>query len=343
MSLTRRTLIETLFPSGIPKLWCPPLTHFSEDGLIDAQRIRAHLAYLRPSVPCLLVPGSTSEGWELDEAEELELLDIVLECARKLDFSIMIGILRTQPGEALRRIPAILKHIFKTESPSLEMLKEKKICGLAVTAPKGKDVSQPSIQKHLEDILHLSMPTALYQLPQITENEISPETVAALVSNYPNFYLMKDTSGTDRVVTSGKKFDDIFFVRGAEGDYAKWYKPAGGSYDGFLLSSANCFARELETVLHHIEEGRLEEAELLSNRVTEVMTRLLHAASTLPLGNAFTNANKAIDHFFAYGPHADLSAKIKTRSGAILPSSLLKTAYTFLKEFKLLPGKGYLE
>ncbi|MGB9687034.1 MAG: dihydrodipicolinate synthase family protein, partial [Rectinema subterraneum] len=225
MPLTRKNLIQTLFPSGIPTLWCPPLTHFSEDGLIDAQRIKAHLAHLRLSLPCLLVPGSTSEGWELDEAEELELLDILLDCARDMDFSIMIGILRTQPGEALRRIPVILKHIFKTESPSLEMLKEKKICGLAVTAPKGKDVSQPSIQKHLEDILHLSMPIALYQLPQITENEISPETVAALVSNYPNLYLIKDTSGADRVATSGMNFDDVFLVRGAEGDYIVFPSP----------------------------------------------------------------------------------------------------------------------
>jgi len=343
MPTARETLITTLFPTGIPSLWCPPLTHFSEDGLIDAERIKAHLAHLRPSVPCLLVPGSTSEGWELDEAEEFELLDIILACAREMDFSIMIGMLRTQSGEARKGITAMLNHVFKSERPSVQMLKERNICGFAVTAPKGKNLPQSTIHEHLQDILNLGLPTALYQLPQITENEISPETVAALAASYSNLYLMKDTSGKDRVVTSGLNFDGLFFVRGAEGDYAKWYKPAGGRYDGFLLSSANCFSRELKSVLQHIEAGRLDDAEMLSNRVSEVMTRMLHAASALPFGNAFTNANKAIDHFFAYGPHAELSAKIRTRSGAFLPRALLEETRTVLRNFQLMPAKGYLE
>lgn len=260
-----------------------------------------------------------------------------------MDFSIMVGMLRTRSGEARKGISALLNHVFKSESPSVKMLKDRNICGFAVTAPKGKNLTQTTIHEHLKDILNLGMPTALYQLPQITENEISPETVAALAASYPNLFLLKDTSGKDRVITSGLKFDDVFFVRGAEGDYAKWYKPAGGRYDGFLLSSANCFARELKAILQYIEAGSPQEAELLSVRVSEVMTRLLHAAYALPFGNAFTNANKAIDHFFAYGPHIEISAKIRTRSGAFLPRALLLETRTVLCNFQLMPTKGYLE
>ena len=88
---SRMDLARTLFPEGIPTLWCPPLTHFAQDGSIDAARIRAHLRFLRPSVPALLVPGSTSEGWELSVEQEARLVDIALECAAEMDFSILVG------------------------------------------------------------------------------------------------------------------------------------------------------------------------------------------------------------------------------------------------------------
>ena len=225
--------------------------------------------------------------------------------------------LRTRSGEARHGIITMLNHVFNTESPSIQMLKDRNICGFAFTAPQGKNLSQSTIHEHFKEILNLGMPTALYQLPQITENKISPETVAALVSSYPHLYLMKDTSGKDSVVTSGLNFDGLFFVRGgAEGDYAKWYKPAA------------C---------------RLEETASVSNKVSKVMTRLLHAASALPFGNAFTNTNKAIDHFFAYEPHAEISAKIRTRSSAFLPRALLEETRTVLRNFQLMPTKGYLE
>ncbi len=342
--LNRNDWIHGLFPNGIPTLWCPPLTHFAADGSLDRARIKAHLAFMRPWVSALLVPGSTSEGWELKRSLEIELVDFVLACARELDYSILVGVLRTEPSAAAKDIRDAAGHIFGTGTlPTPEAFRERHLCGFAITAPRGRHRSQNEIRASLEEALAAGYPIALYQLPQITENEISPETVEALADKYPNLYMMKDTSGADRVVLSQRSFKDIFFVRGAEGNYARWYQKAGGPYHGFLLSSANCFPRELSAVLGQIEQGNIKEANLLSDRVSRVVLHLLDVAASLPFGNPFTNAAKAIDHFMAFGSRANLDAPIYLSSGKTLPRLLLEAAHAALVQEHLLPSKGYME
>ena len=98
-------------------------------------------------------------------------------------------------------------------------------------------------------MLDRGLPTALYQLPQVTQNEMSPETLQQLALVYPNFYLCKDTSGRDQVLTAGLDYAGVRFVRGMEGDYSLWYHPGQSGYDGFLLSSANGCAAELQALI----------------------------------------------------------------------------------------------
>jgi len=43
----RADLLEQFFPSGVPDLWCPSLTHYTLDGAIDGTRIAAHLRHLQ--------------------------------------------------------------------------------------------------------------------------------------------------------------------------------------------------------------------------------------------------------------------------------------------------------
>jgi len=84
-------------------------------------------------------------------------------------------------------------------------------------------------------------------------------------------------------------------VRGAEGDYARWLAPAG-PYHGFLLSTANAFARELATVLADPVAGKS-----LSDTVSLQVADAFAAVADCPHGNAFANANKALEHLFTHG------------------------------------------
>src|SRR5512139_4132039 len=97
----RAALLARLFPEGVPALWCPPLTHFADDGSVDVARQRAHLAALRPWVRGLLVPGSTGEGWELSAAEERAVLSCALDEVRAAGGRLLVGVLRRTAAEAV--------------------------------------------------------------------------------------------------------------------------------------------------------------------------------------------------------------------------------------------------
>jgi dihydrodipicolinate synthase/N-acetylneuraminate lyase len=127
---------------------------------------------------------------------------------------------------------------------------------------------------------------------------MDPQTVASLAAEFPNFVLFKDTSGLDRVARSGLDFGGVNFVRGSEqGGYAKWTRAVGGPYDGFLLSTANVLAPELNRVLHLMDLGDSLGAEKLSLELEGLVSSVFAIVQNYSVGNAFANANKLMYHF----------------------------------------------
>lgn len=340
----RSALIGRLFPDGVPKLWCPPLTHYDADGEPDRDRIAAHLRSIAPYVRGLLVPGSTGDGWEMDDDEQRRLLDLVLELARGLNLKVLIGALRTDAIEERRVIVDALGWLRGRTGleDDTEAMAAAGVCGLTVCPPTGRDLPQEEIRGRLAAILELGVPTAVYQLPQVTLNEVAPETVAGLAGRYPNFYLLKDTSGEDRVALSGLDLGGVYLVRGAEGDYHRWLKANGGPYDGFLLSTANCFTARLYRMIGHLEHGRLDEARAEITPVEKVVARTFDLVADLPEGNAFANANKALDHFLAHGPEAGRLPPPRLHAGSVLPPQVIEATGRELTDCGLMPARGYL-
>ncbi|MFP4637433.1 MAG: dihydrodipicolinate synthase family protein [Spirochaetaceae bacterium] len=362
--MTRAEMVGRLFPDGIPRLWCPLLTHYDEAGRIDRERMRAHLLTLTPRVNTFLAPGSTGDGWEMSPEQRGRLLSFLTEAAPELGFTLLVGVLETGKGRAREAVSAISAGLGAPtplhaagdgggtdDTSALKRLAEQRVCGFTVTPPAGAELSQEEIRKDLAGVLELGLPTALYQLPQITGNEMSPDTVTDLAGRYRNFYLFKDTSGADRVAYSGRltaaetaehEAEEVFLLRGAEGDYAEHLKAAGGRYDGFLLSTANSFSEELSRIIELVHSGRSEEARALSRRVQAVVDGVFEAVSPLAFGNPFANANKAIDHVRAFHPEATRVSPPMTHSGTRLPEEAVQRAEELLARQQLLPERGYL-
>ncbi|MCL4193974.1 MAG: dihydrodipicolinate synthase family protein, partial [Thermoguttaceae bacterium] len=95
----RREIVGRMFPNGLPALWCPTLTHFLRDGALDVPRIRRHLQFIAPHVKGILVPGSTGEGWEMNDAEVRELVPVVLDAASELGIKVLVGVLKVRADE----------------------------------------------------------------------------------------------------------------------------------------------------------------------------------------------------------------------------------------------------
>ena len=304
----------------------------------------AHLTHMSRWIQAYLVPGSTGDGWEMNEDEVRQVVAFDINMVKNFNTQILIGVLRTDAEIARQSIVNILAWLKeRTGVQNNEDIIEKTgFCGFAVCAPHGSNLSQKQIYDALVPILRFEVPIALYQLPQATENEISPETIARLAEEFGNFYLFKDSSGYDRVALSGLELNGVYLLRGAEGGHSKWLRTNGGIYDGFLLGSANCFAKELNSIIQNISTGDLNAAQNLSKRVTCVVDEVYNCSINLLTGNPFANTNKAIDHFLAYGADAISVPPPYIRSGTRLPEEIIRIAGEALTRYGLMPTNGYL-
>jgi dihydrodipicolinate synthase/N-acetylneuraminate lyase len=342
----RQVLITELFPSGIPRLWCPLLTHYRSDGTIDIDRMHVHFNHIAPWVKGFLIPGSTGDGWELTEDETLEVADFAIQQARTREISLLLGVLKADVETMKRTISSMIKMLQENptgKEDAGQILQANHVCGFTICPPRGKSLTQHQIEAGLSAVLDMGMPIALYQLPQVTENEVAPETFERLVQKYSNLVFFKDSSGQDNIATSGVYKGGVFLVRGAEGNYAHWLTGTGGSYDGFLLSTANCFSQNLSSLIESLEKNDQEKAREISERLTIVVSEVFALVQPLPYGNPFTNANKAIDHFFAFGPSANTTEGPMLHEKIRIPHDVIQATGAILTHYNLMPEKGYME
>ncbi|MFO7849927.1 MAG: dihydrodipicolinate synthase family protein [Spirochaetia bacterium] len=339
--MTRGELVESFFGGSAPALWCPLISHYDGRGNFDEKRFSAHITALSSYVGGYLAPGSTGDGWEMGEGEAMELVDLLREVLAKHQRLLLVGLLKTERGEAARAAE-VIKHRYGFDGTP-ESLKREGVCGITVTPPKGADLPQELIEEELSSILSAGLPTSLYQLPQITENNIFPGTASSLAAEYPNFYLFKDTGGEDRVALEAELPEELFLVRGAEGGYYKWLRGAGGPYNGFLLSTANCFAGELSRIIEAVQEGSIAQAKELSDSLSKTVQEAFSIAEPLPFGNPFANANKAVDHFMAYGNQWNKAEFPMTHSRERMPAEVMEKTAELLQREHLIPSAGYLD
>ena len=323
-------------------LWCPLLTPYGSDGAIDLQRLRRHVEYLTPSVGGFLVPGSTGDGWVMSDAQALQLLDAMLDLAQAGGAAVLVGVLRPDVAAMQATMACMLDRLRRragTDDAQTAM-RRASVQGFTFCAPHGADLSQDAIAGAFDSLLGCGLPVSLYQLPQVTGNEVAPATVRALATRHANLHMVKDTSGADRIADAG--LDDVFLLRGAEGAYSRHLKIAGGRYDGFLLSSANGFGPQLAQMIDLLRQGRRAQADAMSARIEAVVEAVFAAAAGIAFGNVFTHANKAIDHHMAFGPLARDVAAPRLHGGQTLPDELIAVAGDALARHGLMPARGYL-
>ena len=72
------------------------------------------------------------------------------------------------------------------------------------------------------------------------------------------------------------------------------------------------------------------------------MSEVFDIVAELPHGNAFANAGKAVDHFFAYGSHAMEAPLPRLHAGSLLPHRVITATRDILERHDLLPEAGYV-
>lgn len=75
----RQEILGEMVGKGMPRLWCPPLTHYTAGGTVDRDRMAAHWRCMVPHVSAFLVPGSTGDAWEMRDDEIRSVVDLALK------------------------------------------------------------------------------------------------------------------------------------------------------------------------------------------------------------------------------------------------------------------------
>ncbi len=345
MSVARRDLVSRILPEGLPALWCPPITHYDRHGGIDRARTEAHLNRIAPHVGGLLLAGSTGDGWDLPHALHRETVALGLAAAGSRSLSVLVGVLRPNAREASREIIRMARELTGAAEglSATSLLSVRGICGFTVCPSVGVERDPEALSDGLRALFRTGVPLALYQLPQVTGYELTPLQVSNLALEYSNFVFFIDSSGRDTVASHQPPPEDVFLLRGSEGNYSRWLSISGGPYHGLLLSSANCFARELASIMENLKKGRIEEARGMSARITLLMIDLFEVVAGMTVGNPFANANKATDHFMAFGPKAESTEPPQLTGGAVMPREIVRLTGDILERHGFLPQKGYLE
>lgn len=160
-------------------IWIPLVTPFS-GGAVDGGALRRLVRhYAAAGVDGLVVCGSTGEAAALDDAEQLAVLDAVLNVADGLP--VMMGLAGNHQGHVLRRLSA-----FGTRP----------LAGILAPAPYYVRPGQAGASAYFRCLADASrFPLALYDIPYRTGATLDTATLLELAA-HPNIAAIKDCGGS---------------------------------------------------------------------------------------------------------------------------------------------------
>ncbi|MBB1598152.1 4-hydroxy-tetrahydrodipicolinate synthase [Achromobacter sp. UMC46] len=160
-------------------VWVPLVTPFS-GGAVDGGALRRLVRHVAAAgVDGLVVCGSTGEAASLDDAEQLAVLDAVLNEAGRLP--VVMGLAGNHQGHVLQRLSA-----FGTRP----------LAGILAPAPYYVRAGQEGAAAYFRCLADASrFPLVLYDIPYRTGTTLDTETLLSLAA-HPNIAAIKDCGGS---------------------------------------------------------------------------------------------------------------------------------------------------
>lgn len=160
-------------------VWVPLVTPFS-GGAVDGGALRRLVRhYAAAGVDGLVVCGSTGEAASLDDAEQLAVLDAVLNEAGRMP--VIMGLAGNHQGHVLQRLSA-----FGTRP----------LAGILAPAPYYVRAGQQGAAAYFRCLADASrFPLVLYDIPYRTGTTLETATLLALAA-HPNIAAIKDCGGS---------------------------------------------------------------------------------------------------------------------------------------------------
>ncbi len=239
-------------------LWIPLITPF-KNGLVDHESLGSLVKrYAKDGVSGFVVCGSTGEAAALDDAEQLAVLQIVLQACGTLP--LVMGV----SGYNLPKMVAWVK-----------VLATCNIAGLLVPAPVYIRPSQSGLLAWftaIADATHI--PLVIYDIPDRTGSIIDLATLMNLAA-HPRIVAIKDCGG-DAAKTRALIADGRLAL--LAGDDAQIFTTVAQGGVGAIAASAHIRTQEFVEVVRHLRTGDLT----LARRAWEPLPALIDAMFTEP-------------------------------------------------------------
>lgn len=246
------------------------VTPFRAGQLDEGALERLIEAQIEGGVTGIVPVGTTGESPTLDTAEHLRVIELAVKVARGRCI-VLAGTGSNSTAEAIA---------LTTEAEKLGA------DGALLVAPYYNKPSQEGLFRHFQAIAgSVKMPLVLYSIPGRCGIEIGVETVRRLAEACPNIVAIKESGGSvERVNALRAVLPDAFNILSGDDFITLAFMAAGAR--GVISVASNIVPREVSEMVRAFEEGRLEPAREIHQRLYPLFRDLFIEPNPVPTKTA---------------------------------------------------------
>mgnify|MGYP000974587494 CR=1 FL=1 len=224
-------------------LWIPMVTPFLDDAVDHAALARLVKHFVAAGVDGFVACGSTGEAAALSPAEQLAVLDTVLQASAGRP--VVMGLSGYHLGETLAWVHTLASY---------------PIAGLLVPPPHYIRPSQAGLQHWFTALADAAdQPLIVYDIPYRTGSQLTLDTLLALAA-HPNIRAIKDCGGdpgkTQALIADGR-------LQVLAGEDAQIFTTLALGGVGAIAASAHLCTAQFVAVLRCLQAGQLQQARQL--------------------------------------------------------------------------------
>ncbi|MDI6803598.1 MAG: 4-hydroxy-tetrahydrodipicolinate synthase [Bacteroidota bacterium] len=277
------------------------VTPFKTNGTIDVKALRNLVEYqIKNGVEAIIPTGTTGESATLNEAEQIDVIRIVAETARKR-VKIIAGAGSNDTSKAIK----LSKLAFQAGADAI----------LSV-GPYYNKPTQEGFLRHYKVIAEeTGVPIVVYNVPGRTGSNIEAETTLRMAEKIPNIIGVKEASGNfTQIMEILRNRPKGFAVW--SGDDAITLPLVSLGADGVISVVANEVPKMFSQMTRLALNGKFNEAAKLHNKLLPLMNFNFIESNPIPVKSALAMMGKIEEAYRL--PLVPLSDKHRTKLEAIL-------------------------
>ncbi len=212
----RKELIRRLFPGGVPRIWCPVISHFTPDGEVDLFRMRAMRRTLAPHVGGRVAAGGTGDGWAMNRRQCSAVLDCLpLEIQGAGHARVSSPFWRRKTQDAYGTIvlsPVCAQAQIRRRRPGRQPSYRPACAGTAFAPPSAKTSTAKRSRTRSFPSWTSAFPSPLVNMPAITGSKVDADTINRLAAEISQLLYVTGQQRRGRIRPERQVYESLLLV-----------------------------------------------------------------------------------------------------------------------------------